>query len=875
MYLVALLLFMSMLPQLAHAQNLFTVPQGDLALALTNAVFPDLAGTGGADPMASGIGIFVACCLIVGGVLVTHTLFVTTVGTAHDGEFLGKKYNPAFMPIRFAAFTALLLPVVKGSYCLMQVIVYWLVIQGVGLADTVWTKYVSSQNLSQSMTASITPPQVNDFAYKTFESLVCLQLVQNAMKDPSADVLNGGSDFGQSTATGTMSNFIYFGDKNEVSGFTKDSCGRITIGIYSVPAVQTSSVTSFMFNVSDAYTRMKAINDAHPAEVNKMIASLTPLAARVAAGAVIDPAQIDKIANTYQSDMLQVAQAQVATMDLFANISQNASQNGFAVAGAWFVPLSFYMDMINRSVASVPTATGPNGMTTGIVQDQWEHIMSPLQKTLDKASQTLTLGIDSQPGGANQSWWSSIKDTVLKGDVNVIFNRVFSSVTQYKTIDGENPMMSLTRLGHYVLAAGVGSFMAVIGLMSTVGNAPGIGTALLAVMSFVVAPLLITGVIITYILPFMPFLIFIGALVGWAVLVIEAVIAAPLWCVMHLTANGDEVLGSGAAGYRLVLSLLLRPVLLVFGLIAALTMTQVVGDLLNRLFAGAFLLSQTDSGFLVKVLGGMIMAPIMYAAMIFTFLKKSFEMTTHIGDHIENWIGNGGPKLGQDAADMGGDSSHTFRAAALVGNIAGQGAEGTMNGKKMLANAPTGGTPRELKDEKMQGQMEAVKAGALKQLGPNAKENDKFSTGIQTEARMNQVMEKLGGADSPHAEKFLDSVNERMAKEPNIPPSEHINAAFHRQLSQKYGVGTGTALHEVSGGSYAGPEFDKAVEGYETAYAKLDDAGFKPDQVRSQIKKVNEKARSSFKNDNDSVQNGGKFKMGDYLKNELGNVGIE
>jgi len=869
---------MGVAPELAFAQNMFTPSSNDMGLQLTGAIFGSLAGTGNSDAMAAPMQVFMGAILIVAGLLHTYTILKATIGTAHDGSFMGKAYNAAFTPIRFAVFTALILPVKAGSYCAMQMIVYWLVIQGVGLADMAWSAYLATQNIGQSMTASVTPPSVTELTYKTLESLTCLVVIQNTMKGPAADMLNGGSEFGTSTDTGTVNNFIYFGDKNEASGFSKDSCGRITLPKYSVPTVQTSGITNFMFNTADAMTRMQAINAAQPAAVQKMIASLQPLATQIAGGATLNPALIDNVANQYQSDLMQVAQTQIANMDMFKNVSQNATQNGFLPAGAWYMQLSFYQDFINRSVSDIPTATGPTGMVTGIAQDQWEKAMAPLQKTFEKASQTITLGIDSQPGGANESWWSTIKTTVMKGDMTVIFNKVFSSVTQFKTIDGENALMSISRVGHWTLAAGVGAFMSVLGLMVTIGNANGIGAALMVITGIVVLPLLATGIVLTYVLPFMPFLIWVGCIIGWCVLVVEAVIAAPLWCLMHLTPGGDELLGSGAAGYRLVLSLLLRPVLLIFGLIFALTITQLGGDVLNRLFAGAFLLSQTDSGFLVKVFGGMIMAPIMYVAMMYTFAKKAFEGIPKLGDNIENWLGNGGPKLGPDASEMGGEHTRNQTAVAGVAHLGGRASDSVIagagkSGGRGMNSFGSNFTPD--KQQKMTAQMGAVKESALKQAGPGASPEDKNMVQIKTETRMNHAIKSLGGSDTPEAESFMNSLNSNIEKDPNQPVENHITSAFNRELNRKFGLETGGNLKEISGGSYSGQDFENSLASYNQAWKKLDDSGMKPEDAKKKIEAINVLAKGNYKNDKESVYNSGTKKLSEYLNKEFDKIEVK
>lgn len=58
---------------------------------------------GGADAFAGSMMVFNGATLTIGGILATYTLLVGTLGTAHDGEMLGKSFPlfgfPSDMPL--------------------------------------------------------------------------------------------------------------------------------------------------------------------------------------------------------------------------------------------------------------------------------------------------------------------------------------------------------------------------------------------------------------------------------------------------------------------------------------------------------------------------------------------------------------------------------------------------------------------------------------------------------------------------------------------------------------------------------------------------------------------------------------------------------
>ena len=99
-----LFIFLSLIPGFAFANNLFDPPTGDKSMTILAAVFGSLGtfGAGGADPLAAGIQAFNGGVLVIGGVLVAYTILVGTIGTAHDGEMLGKKFSSVWVPIRTA-----------------------------------------------------------------------------------------------------------------------------------------------------------------------------------------------------------------------------------------------------------------------------------------------------------------------------------------------------------------------------------------------------------------------------------------------------------------------------------------------------------------------------------------------------------------------------------------------------------------------------------------------------------------------------------------------------------------------------------------------------------------------------------------------------
>ena len=88
-------------PTLVFAANIFEPSSGDISLKILSQLFGGLVDGGGVDAFGSAISTFNVAILSVGGILAAYTVLAGTLGTAHDGEMLGKKFSSVWIPIRY------------------------------------------------------------------------------------------------------------------------------------------------------------------------------------------------------------------------------------------------------------------------------------------------------------------------------------------------------------------------------------------------------------------------------------------------------------------------------------------------------------------------------------------------------------------------------------------------------------------------------------------------------------------------------------------------------------------------------------------------------------------------------------------------------
>ena len=150
--------------------------------------------------------------------------------------------------------------------------------------------------------------------------------------------------------------------------------------------------------------------------------------------------------------------------------------------------------------------------------------------------------------------------------------------------------------------------------------------------------LLIPGLTIAFVLPMIPWVMWIAGIVGYLILVCEAMVAVPLWMLAHLTFEGDGLHGRGFAGYELLFNILFRPVLMIIGLFLGYFIFTCASWLIRMSFgiAAAFVLG--DGWIVTNWLGLFVLLSIFVLSHIVAAVA-SFRMITLIPHHVPRMIG--------------------------------------------------------------------------------------------------------------------------------------------------------------------------------------------------------------------------------------------
>jgi hypothetical protein len=150
--------------------------------------------------------------------------------------------------------------------------------------------------------------------------------------------------------------------------------------------------------------------------------------------------------------------------------------------------------------------------------------------------------------------------------------------------------------------------------------------------------LLIPGLTIAFVLPMIPWLMWMAGVAGWLILVCEAVIAVPLWMLAHMTFGGEGLHGRAGEGYGLLFNVLFRPTLMIIGLFLGYFVFDCMSWLIRMSFgiASGFVL---QNGWLVtNFIGIAVLLAIFVMAHVITALM-SFRVISLVPHHLPRLIG--------------------------------------------------------------------------------------------------------------------------------------------------------------------------------------------------------------------------------------------
>lgn len=346
-----------------------------------------------------------------------------------------------------------------------------------------------------------------------------------------------------------------------------------------------------------------------------------------------------------------------------------------------------------------------------------ENFLPKLQRVKNVLAET---NVDTGGLGGTQPLVSADKEGGKEERASQVISRIWedswgTSMHAWTEIitHANDPIRSLAGYGQNMIGAGI-SMIGVIGVtkaadawsggvwgLITSFSTGGTTKALTAFASFVGSIMLVvaawligTGGLLAYYIPVIPFVYWTLAVLGWAVMFFGSLLAAPLWAASHAVPEGEGFAGRYALqGWQLLVNVLIRPILLVIGLLVSMfVMRAIVGFALKgyAVFNQAMVNSTSSTA-----ITGFLFTNLIMTILTIVLAQKAHELIYDIADSVMKWIGFGVAPLGEVKAEgevkgmAKGMTGGTERmVGAGVGRLGGnqKGTNDTTDGKRPDTN---------------------------------------------------------------------------------------------------------------------------------------------------------------------------------------------
>jgi len=325
--------------------------------------------------------------------------------------------------------------------------------------------------------------------------------------------------------------------------------------------------------------------------------------------------------------------------------AEEVEEGSWTTAGSVFLRIAQRIGELNWTVVSGPEVTTP---------------MLSLRYSDKKAYKAL-LQISEDLGTAVGSPASAVGDRApgegsAGGGMGSLLSeymyKAFFSFESVLDVEGENPLSELSAIGHNMITAVLISsgILMTAATVSNVGDVQALGFSLRAdifeatwpvidgLVTMVMMALLIGGAVLAYLVPALPFIRFLFGLLVWVLAVVEAFIAMTVWLAAQTArGQGDGLTTNSTAGGLVTLAgVVLRPPLMILGLIVGYLVFTVVIELFNAIWLPQMKESTAEAG------PGLIQYAVfvvLYVMIAYGLLNASLKLIEMLPDAVMNWIG--------------------------------------------------------------------------------------------------------------------------------------------------------------------------------------------------------------------------------------------
>lgn len=397
--------------------------------------------------------------------------------------------------------------------------------------------------------------------------------------------------------------------------------------------------------------------------------------------AMLDPSQGAGGRNLSGGDILNSEEGAIERMsesDDFA-VDPVLKAKGWAGAAIWYNKVAELNGAVTSAVMNIPTPSQYPAVMEYVHREKKRHdndvpFETRFEPKLSNGDAVSAVGNPDYHELMPLYWeafnyWSNAGSyTEPTGNIMLdVINYLFGTEGLFNMRRNQDvhPLAQLVGVGRSLVEASIRNLA--IGVVGGVAGGLGrildvfVGEAASTASSFLVTIASVTltaGFILFYVVPFLPFIYFFFAVGGWVKGIFEAMVGAPLWALAHIRIDGNGLPGQAAvAGYFLIFEIFLRPILIIFGLLASIATFSALVSVLNSIFD---LVTSNLTGFdhraeaegqtfegtdIPSSLGSLRSAidqffyTIVYCIIVYLMGMASFKMIDLVPNNILRWMG--------------------------------------------------------------------------------------------------------------------------------------------------------------------------------------------------------------------------------------------
>ncbi len=682
---------------------------------------------------------------IVAFLLILYFVIALVGETAKTGVPFGKRFNGAMAPLRLVVALALLVPITNGMNS-AQMIALYAAKYGSGMATNGWVVFMEAiegtyiLGEAETLIVSPTPPQTNGLVEFLFVAMVCRSAYDLSteneededkryniepyviMEPPPPPAEDGDivtppvvvARLGEAPAdslnsilaeNGNSNVTIRFGHLNEewypqYVGGVKPLCGEIEINVQDLEEPGAYYIqNAYIFNlILEDYWDDEIFDFRGDAEnmVRRkltMISDRDPTLISMEAYPDIATDLINTLTKIYIEEAVEIQIAE-------GNWDEDFSHYGWGGAAIWYNKIAQFNGSLISSVFNLPVPKKYPMIMEEVLERKKAQNNAVVGRerfnpVLSNGTKIFATGKDAQFADvmyeAQSIWYQTqAQDTGnFMGDAITMLFGLEGLINMRDNVE-IHPLAQLVGIGRSLIESSVQNFgytgISAVGGMVAKGALGTLASNSYAFFKTVAMMGLSIGFVLYYVLPLLPFIYFFVALTNWVKTIFEAMIGLPLWALAHIRIDGDGLPGPAAMnGYYLIFEIFVNPILIVFGMLAGISIFSaqviVLNDIwglvvtnLTGLDAATISAVEEDKVGSIRYLRGVFdkfFYTCMYTILVYMMGMASFKLVDAIPDRILRWMGTSVKSFNETADSMAGELvSKSYRATESVGGNA-------------------------------------------------------------------------------------------------------------------------------------------------------------------------------------------------------------